>query len=228
MLLILNCMVDDNYANDFNESISRLLNKNTIMYETVRMREVSSLPDISAFTHLIISGSEASALDDNQWDKLLIDVIHGFIRKKRPVLGICYGHQFLARALLGKEYLRKRLKPEIGWIKIEKINGANNELFNGINEAVSTVIHYDEVVHLTDDFHIIASTTGCPIHSFQYKDLPVWGIQFHPEYDLEQSKKIFTEISKVEPNFSDYFVNDLQEGNKLRDIENVIYNFLKV
>lgn len=92
---------------------------------------------------------------------------------EKQALGICYGHQFLARVLVGKECLKKRTKPEIGWVKI---NTVSNKLFENMSETVSFVLHYDEVAYLTDEFRIIASTESCAIHAFQYRHLPVWGI----------------------------------------------------
>jgi GMP synthase-like glutamine amidotransferase len=224
VLLILNCLVDDRNASDFNKAISRLLENINCEYEIRRACQTESIIDLLRYTHLIISGSEASALDDNPWDGLLINIIRSFITEKKQILGICYGHQFLARTLIGKGCLKKRTKPEIGWVKI---NTASNKLFENVNEAVSFVLHYDEVAYLTNDFRIIASSKSCPIHAFQYKDFPVWGIQFHPEYNLEQSKKIFESISKIEPNFDNYFSNDLQETTQLINIELVINNILK-
>ncbi|HEY8909377.1 MAG TPA: type 1 glutamine amidotransferase [Desulfosporosinus sp.] len=225
MLLVLNCLVDDRNAGEFNSAISKLLNETTCEYEIQRACQTESIVDLPRFSHLLISGSEASALDDNLWDGLLVNTIGSFITNKKPILGICYGHQFLARTIVGKECIKKRAKPEIGYVKIST---NSNELFRNVNDAMSFVLHYDEVTHLTDDFRVIASTKSCPIHAFQYKDLPVWGIQFHPEYNLEQSRKIFESFSKIEPDFDNYFINDLNNDITLINIKLVIKNFLKV
>lgn len=225
MLLVLNCLVDDQNAGEFNRAMSMLLDKTNCDYQIHRASQTESIVGLPRFSHLLISGSEASALDDNPWDHLLENIIDSFIIKKKPILGICYGHQFLARTIVGKGCLKKREQPEIGWIKI---NTDTNELFRNLNNVVSFVLHYDEVAYLTDEFHIIASTNTCPIHSYQYKDLPVWGIQFHPEYNLGQSREIFESFSKVEPNFNLYFINELDSESDLENIEQVIKNFLKV
>jgi len=127
--------------------------------------------------------------------------------------------------IVGKRCLKKREQPEIGWVKIHTYT---NELFKDVNDKVSFVLHYDEVTYLTDDFQIIASSQSCPVHSYQYKDLPVWGIQFHPEYNLEQSREILEAYSKIEPKFGQCFINDLDKGRDLGNITQVIKNFLEV
>ncbi|MBU7005106.1 type 1 glutamine amidotransferase [Phosphitispora fastidiosa] len=225
MLLVLNCLVEDESADEFDMAMSILLKNTNCVYQTYRASQTESIADLHRYSHLLISGSEASALDDNSWDELLVTTIDRFITDKKPVLGICYGHQFLARTIVGKECLKKRELPEIGWAKIYN---CSNELFRSVNDAVSVVLHYDEVAYLTDDFRIIASSQSCPIHSYQYKDLPVWGIQFHPEYNLELSKEIFELFSKTEPKFDQSFINDLDKESDLENITKVIKNFINV
>lgn len=225
MLLVLNCLVDDKNADEFDRAMSILLDKTNCVYQAFRACQTDSIADLHQFSHLLISGSEASALDDNSWDELLVNTIGSFIADKKPVLGICYGHQFLARMIVGKRCLKKREQPEIGWVKIHTYT---NELFKDVNDKVSFVLHYDEVTYLTDDFQIIASSQSCPVHSYQYKDLPVWGIQFHPEYNLEQSREILEAYSKIEPKFGQCFINDLDKGRDLGNITQVIKNFLEV
>ncbi len=90
------------------------------------------------------------------------------------------------------------------------------------------VSHYDEVNNLPENFKIIASTPGCPVHGFQYKNLPVWGVQFHPEYNIEEANEIFDLISEQDPLFSQYYSNALVEETQLNQNEQIIVNFLSL
>lgn len=224
MILVLNCNVNDQHASDFDEVISENINKLDLPFDIKRISQNQDIEDLFQYTHLIISGSEASALDDNPWDNSLSEIILHFINHKKAVLGICYGHQFLARTLIGKQCLRKAQKAEIGWLRIDI---RDNKLFDNIYKPVSFVLHYDEVSCLTEDFSIIASSKDCAIHGYQYKHFPIWGIQFHPEFNYAKSKQIFEAFSQIEANFHEYFINDLDEESRLLQNDLFIHNFLK-
>ncbi|MGD2085423.1 MAG: gamma-glutamyl-gamma-aminobutyrate hydrolase family protein [Candidatus Aminicenantes bacterium] len=225
MVLVLNCMKDDVLAQSFDRAISRPLGNVDKKADFLRIPAAREIPDLSAYSHFIISGSEASVLDDNPWEELLKEIIDNIINMKKPLLAICYAHQFLVRALLGKKYVRRTETPEFGWVDITL---TGNPLFKGITASVFMVSHYDEVFHLTDDFKIIASTPHCAVHGFQYKDLPVWGLQFHPEYNVEEADEIFHLIKKRDPSFSTYFFTDLRTEMQMEQNERIFFNFLAI
>jgi len=164
MVLVLNCMKDDLLAQSFDSAISRPLGQAGKKADFLRVPITKEMPDLSKYSHFIISGSEASVLDDNPWEKLLKEISYNIIAMKKPLLAICYGHQFLARALLGKQSVRRTGTPEFGWVDITL---TENPLFKGITASVFMVSHYDEVFHLTDDFKVIASSPRCAVHAFQ-------------------------------------------------------------
>lgn len=223
MILVLNCMKDDSLAQSFDSAISRPLGKAEKKADFLRVPTAGEIPDLAKYSHFIISGSEASVLDDNPWEKLLKEICQNIIDMKKPLLAICYGHQFLVRALLGKQSVRRTKTPEFGWVDITL---TGNPLFEGITTLVFMVSHYDEVYNLTDDFKIIASSPRCGVHAFQYKDLPVWGLQFHPEYNVEEADEIFDLIKKRDPSFSTYFFNDLRNEIQMEQNERIFLNFL--
>ena len=61
------------------------------------------------------------------------------------------------------------------------------------------VSHYDEAFDLPGEFKVLASSPDCPVHAFQYRDLPVWGIQFHPEYSAQDGQAIWNEFFSCTP-----------------------------
>lgn len=225
MILVLDCMKDDILAQSFDKAILRPLEKAGEKADFLRVPHAREIPDLSHYSHFIISGSEASVVNDNPWEGLLKKIIVDIINKKKPLLGICYGHQFLVRALLGKPFTRRTHTPEFGWLDIAI---KANPLFAGITGSVFMVSHYDEVFDLTGDFNIIASTDRCAVHAFQYKDLPVWGIQFHPEYNIDEANEIFDLIKKRDPLFSTYFFNDLLARWQSGQNERIFHNFLAI
>ncbi|UCH97778.1 MAG: gamma-glutamyl-gamma-aminobutyrate hydrolase family protein [Candidatus Aminicenantes bacterium] len=220
-------MKDEILAESFDIAISRPLQQADWTADFVRIPRTRKTPDLSKYSHFILSGSEASVVEDNPWEEKLKEIIDNIIDMKKPLLGICYGHQFIVRALLGRRSVRKTETPEFGWMNITL---SKNPLFEGIvapNPPVFMVSHYDEVCRLTDDFQILASTPRCGVHAFQYKDLPVWGVQFHPEYNVEEANEIFDIIKKRDSSFSIYFFNALRDEAQLEQNERIFLNFLQ-
>ena len=189
-LLVLNCLLDETLAQDFNRAMDR------IVARTGPEAEYTHLPlsrlgrdqlDMDRYTHLIVSGSEASVLDDNPWDDRLAELITSFAETGRCVLGICYGHQFIVRTLAGREHARHRDRKVWGWLDLEF---ADNELYGEARRSVCLTVNSDEVFDLPPEFKVLASLDHCGVMSYQCGDHPVWGVQFHPEYDLAQGDRV--------------------------------------
>ncbi|MEG1999229.1 MAG: glutamine-hydrolyzing GMP synthase, partial [Bacteroidales bacterium] len=123
---------------------------------------------------VILSGSPFSVYNENAFKPDLSQIIG-----KYPVLGICYGAQFIAHTKGGdvksvgtREYGRAHLK----FFKKE------NPLFNGISsESQVWMSHGDTITAIPDNFNIIASTEDVTIAAYQIDNEEVWGVQFHPE-----------------------------------------------
>lgn len=123
---------------------------------------------------VILSGSPFSVYDANAFS---IDL--STIRGRYPILGICYGAQFMAYKCGGsvepadtREYGRARLQ----WLE------QSNPLLKGIEPGAQVwMSHGDTITALPENFKIIASTEKVPVAAYQVNDEKVWGVQFHPE-----------------------------------------------
>ena len=71
-----------------------------------------------AFSHLIISGSEASITEEWDWEGDLRRVLDTALGRDVPVLGICYGAQFIAKHLAGPDTVGKLPTAEFGYVRI--------------------------------------------------------------------------------------------------------------
>lgn len=148
-----------------------------------------------AFDRIIISGSKTRAFDDAPWIDHLLEFIRKAVEWRRPLLGVCYGHQALARALGGKEYVRQAEQSEFGWTQIEICD--SSPLFQGLPKSFySFSAHFDEVSQLPKGLKRLAFSKDCQIQAFQLENQPIFGIQFHPEKTLEIAKKVFAERRK--------------------------------
>jgi GMP synthase (glutamine-hydrolysing) len=196
MILVVNCFFEDSLAQGFDQAVAGHLAPTGVPARFLRWSELPQLGDPSPYTHLIISGSVASATEVQPWDQNLGRLVKNFVDGRRPVLGICYGHQFLAKVLAGPDHVRRAAEPEFGFLDIAL---PSNPLFRGLTEPLLMCSHEDEACDLPAEFHVLASSPGCAVHAFQYRDLPVWGIQFHPEYDAAAGDRIWNEVFACTP-----------------------------
>jgi GMP synthase-like glutamine amidotransferase len=143
-----------------------------------------NFPDPKDFSHLILTGSEASILKREKWVEGEIDLVKKAADRGLSLLGSCYGHQLLAVALAGKGHVRRCTSPEIGWISIQ-IDRSDG--FLGKNEqAYVFSSHLDEVFDLPENFKVLASSNRCDVQAFRTKGLPIWGLQIHPEINVPE------------------------------------------
>lgn len=168
-------------------------------FESFRATE-GNFPDLDdGFTHLILTGSEASIIDPDPWVKPEIELVREAVERDLVVLGSCYGHQLLALALAGPDYVRRAKRPEIGWIEVEIIK--SDPLVGDKKKIFVFASHYDEVCDLDDErFEILARSEHCQIQAFRLKGKKVWGIQAHPEIDPANAHKLLQGI--LQKNFS--------------------------
>ena len=123
---------------------------------------------------VILSGSPFSVYDASAFK---VDL--SGIRGKYPILGICYGAQFIAYSNGG------RVEPagtrEYGRAHLSHIE-ADNLLFRGVSQGTQVwMSHGDTITAIPEGFRIIASTDKVKIAAYQVEGEPMWGVQFHPE-----------------------------------------------
>jgi len=191
MILVVNCFLEDTLAAGFDQAVAGHLEGTGRPSRFLRWNQLEDLGDPAVYTHLIISGSVATATQVQPWDQALGDLVRRFVDGRRPVLGICYGHQFLAKVLAGPDHVRRAPRPEFGFLELDL---PPHPLFRGLTRPLMMVSHEDEVFDLPGEFTVLASSPTCGVHAFQYRDLPVWGLQFHPEYSAVDGDKIWKEV----------------------------------
>ena len=181
-------------------------------------------PGAEGATHLVLSGSELAASKPNEGDEALVRVIRGFVESGRPMLGLCYGHQMIAKALVGQLAVVRAERGEFGW---RRIDIRPNALFAGIEDLIAAQSHYDEVRGLPDTFEVIASTPSCAVQGFQLRTRPVWGVQFHPEVDHESGERMFAENISTDPAVETCFEGELDDPARLRANRRLFQNFFR-
>jgi GMP synthase (glutamine-hydrolysing) len=95
-----------------------------------------------------------------------------------PVLGICYGLQYMVHSLGGK--VRPADKREYGHAKVE-VDGAGSRLFEGIPKVLAVwMSHGDEAEQLPAGFHLTAKSPNA-VAAIENPERRMWAVQFHPE-----------------------------------------------
>ena len=108
-----------------------------------------------------------------------------------PVLGICYGMQYIAK-VFGGEIASAPVR-EYGHTKIRFFD---HPLFRGLGEVV-WMNHNDSVTRAPEGFQAIASTDACPVAAFADEERELYGIQFHAEVTHTQNgQKLFENFLK--------------------------------
>ena len=130
--------------------------------------------DDSSVIGVILSGSPFSVYDEKAFKTDLSE-----IRGRLPILGICYGAQFISYSNGGN--VEPAPSREYGRAILAKVD-EKSPLFKGI-EVGSTVwmSHGDTITSLPAGFTSVASTDKVAIAAYQADNEPIWGVQFHPE-----------------------------------------------
>ncbi|MEE0861245.1 MAG: glutamine-hydrolyzing GMP synthase [Paludibacteraceae bacterium] len=129
---------------------------------------------------VILSGSPYSVHDPEAFQVDLSRFIG-----RLPVLGICYGAQYLSHSQGGK--VEKAESREYGRAHLEHFD-ATNPLLLGLQERTQVwMSHGDTITAIPAGYHTIASTANVLHAAYAADNLPVWAVQFHPEvYHTEE------------------------------------------
>ncbi len=114
-----------------------------------------------------------------------IPIVKAAIRAKKPLLGVCLGHQAIAEALGGRVEVAEQLMHG----KTSTISHDSSDLFDRIpQDFAATRYHSLAVVPETvpQGLKVTATTGDGVIMALQHREAPIYGVQFHPESVLTE------------------------------------------
>jgi len=151
-----------------------------VAFDAIHVPAGELIPALDRYTHLLLTGSDASFAEPASWFDPEADAVRDAVERGLAVLGSCFGHQMLAWALSGHECVRRAPTPELGWVAIDIVQP--DPLFANLLSPWHTfAAHLDEVVAPPEPWRVLATNEACAVQAMRYGDLPVWGIQPHPE-----------------------------------------------
>lgn len=160
------------FGSQYTQLIARRVREMDVYCEIHPFNKIPALD--SEVKGVILSGSPASVRDAEAPNPDL-----SAIRGKLPLLGICYGAQFLAYSLGGK--VESAPSREYGRAHIS-VQVASDPLFEGMSHSSQVwMSHGDTITNLPEGFEVIASTEDVVNAAFRIGGEQTWGIQFHPE-----------------------------------------------
>jgi GMP synthase (glutamine-hydrolysing) len=134
------------------------------------------------YASLLVSGSQASVRDPRPWIPPLLELLRAGVRADVPLLGVCFGHQAIARAVCGPAAVRRAWRSELGWVEVERAPRAAL-LGDQPPRFPCFVSHLDEVVRDLPELEVLARSRRCPVHAFRVRGRRAFGVQFHPELE---------------------------------------------
>ena len=108
-----------------------------------------------------------------------LDIIKAFAGKK-PMLGVCLGHQSIGHYFGGNVVRASRLMHG----KTSPIQHRNTDVFRGMPQNFAATRYHSLLVErktFPQDLEITAETAEGEVMGLRHKALPIWGVQFHPE-----------------------------------------------
>ncbi|MCY4150939.1 MAG: type 1 glutamine amidotransferase [Aestuariivita sp.] len=180
------------------------------------------------FCGVYLSPSFDSAYDDLPWVQRLHELLPKLAKRKIPMIGLCFGCQVLASALVSKDAVFKRAEHEGGHGTISLTTAAKADPICRHVPEMFDVFHWhsDEVCANRDDMEILAHGSNCNNHLWRWRKGPVWGVQPHPEMDADDLRQWLTQnrtrIRMAGHDVDDYLPQCLTSNSGFTVLENFI------
>ncbi len=164
-------MVQD--TGDYDQIFARMLAGNGFEFDTYAVVDNQFPRSADTADGWLITGSKHGAYEDHLWIPPLEALIREIAAQKRPLVGICFGHQIIAQALGGK---------------VEKFDGGwaigRTEYSLGDRTLSLNAWHQDQVTELPEGARVLGRNEFCKYAVLGYGD-HIWTLQPHPEFDAD-------------------------------------------
>ncbi|KAK4265431.1 hypothetical protein QN277_026486 [Acacia crassicarpa] len=192
--------------------------------------EFPNWSELHKYDGFVITGSAHDAFSNDLWVLKLCFLLQTLEAMNKKVLGICFGHQVLCRALGGRVG-----RSNTGWdIGIRKVSIVNKKIVEEEEEEMAASlsiieIHQDEVYEIPEGAQVIASSDKTRVEMFSIGD-HILGIQGHPEYTKDILLNLIQRLLNndlIQKGFAEKVKRGLELAEPDRKIwEKVCKNFL--
>jgi GMP synthase-like glutamine amidotransferase len=161
----------------------------TLEFEVYDVEAGEYPEDIDEVDAYLITGSKSSVYDDKPWIAELMEFVRELDRRRKKLVGICFGHQLVAQALGGKTE-----KSAKGWgmgLHTHTFNSTPSWYDQGGSALDILVSHQDQVVTPAPGAKVLAGSDFCENAVCQIGD-HILTFQGHPEFVPGYSKEIMS------------------------------------
>lgn len=159
------------FGSQYTQLIARRVRELNVYCE---IHPFNKIPSLDGYKGVILSGSPFSVRDEKA-PIVCLDNIKG----KLPLLGVCYGAQYLSHYYGGnvmpsatREYGRASLT----------VKDSSDALVRNLSQTSQVwMSHGDTIEKVPSGYKIVASTEDVPVAAYKIEGEQTWGIQFHPE-----------------------------------------------
>ncbi len=214
------CVLD--YGSQYTQLIARRLRSQGFFTEVLPGRLAASAIAARRPSGIILSGSPHSVGTGHDPDPEILSL-------GVPILGLCFGYQFLAQQLGGR--VAQSTHREYGAAQVRKTHaGKLDPLVHRLSPTTQVwMSHGDSVVELPPDSQLVLESAGKPA-GFALPSRRIWGLQFHPEvYHTPEGKLLLEsfarDICKQTPNWNlRAELTELKDKlrTQLRDVKEVV------
>lgn len=156
--------------------------------DVVRAATAAEWPRLDGHSHLVLTGSEASIPQWTPWMAQEATYVQDAVATGLRVLGSCFGHEMLVAALSGREHVRRAPRLAIGWTPVQIV--VRDHLLQGVPDPwdVFSFHAFEVAAPPPSPWRVLARSARCDAEIIRFGDLPVWGIQGHPEISRRTSE----------------------------------------
>ena len=173
----------------------------------------------------LITGSRYSVYDEEPWIQKLEKYVLELHERKFPMLGICFGHQMIARALGGKTEAAEQ-----GWgVGVQNYRTVSSHAWiePALEQFSLLASHMDQVTKLPEGAELIAESDFCPYAAYRIAD-HVLTFQAHPEFQKSYSKALLNHRKKIlGPKVFEAGIKSLEGKIQPNQITHWMLNFLR-
>lgn len=209
-------LVIDNY-DSFVYNLVQILKDIPEVDVTVTRNDQLDLEHLKHFDGILLSPGPGIPQEAGQ----LMQVIKRYV-DTLPILGVCLGHQALAEHFGG---ILKNLPTPLHGIASALSIEKEGTLFQGLPQKFNVGHYHSWIVdEVTDELEVIAKDEKNQIMAIQHKNLPVYGVQFHPESVMTEYGKEMIEnwVEVIKNKVSHQGSSPFGGGSRGRTLQNTI------
>ncbi|KTD67325.1 MULTISPECIES: glutamine amidotransferase-related protein [Legionella] len=173
------------YQDMYIKLLQQVASNLTFTVYDVRCDELPS--HLDAADAYIITGSRHGVNDGFPWITGLEEFVLRLHEANKKVIGICFGHQLIAKALGGQV-----IKSPKGWgvgMSVNKMTQRKAWMSPSLNQLNLIVSHQDQVLVLPSEAEVLAASDFCPFYMLQIRD-NLLTVQGHPEFSKVYSQAL--------------------------------------